>query len=81
MHIMEACDAFKECTDLQTFLGKSHVVYGGCFDLLISYYNKVIGLNFDNLSFRYFGAPITASKLSKVEWRSLVDKITARFKS
>ena len=39
------------------------------------------GFTEGNLPFSYLGLPITASKLSKVECRTLVEKITARIKT
>jgi len=75
--VIGAFIVFKRCFGHHANLGKS---YEGCFELLISNYNMVLGLNPRTLPFRSLGDPIIASKLSKVEYKSLVDKITMRVK-
>ncbi|KAJ8424186.1 hypothetical protein Cgig2_033664 [Carnegiea gigantea] len=52
----------------------------GCSQELQEKCKHITGLQDSNFPLRYLGVPITASRLTKVECRSLVEKITAKMK-
>ncbi|KAJ8419283.1 LOW QUALITY PROTEIN: hypothetical protein Cgig2_007606 [Carnegiea gigantea] len=59
---------------------KSHLVCEGCDPALQKKCLDITGYQEEALSMRYLGAPITVSKLSKMEYRSLIEKIMGKIK-
>ncbi|KAJ8443061.1 hypothetical protein Cgig2_004266 [Carnegiea gigantea] len=56
----------------------SQVVFGGCSPETQNRCLKITGLKECSFPRKYLGVPITASSLTKIEYRGLVDKILAR---
>ena len=59
-------------------MDKSHIVFGGDYSHVQQERLEIAGFTEGQLPFRYLGMLITASKLSKVECRLLIDKITTK---
>ncbi|KAJ8439686.1 LOW QUALITY PROTEIN: hypothetical protein Cgig2_010183 [Carnegiea gigantea] len=57
---------------------KSQMVLGGCNATLQEQCQQVTGFKESSFPLKYLGVPITASKLSKLECRALVDKIVVK---
>jgi len=76
--LMTAFQRFTECSGLQANLSKSQIVFGGASPSVKAECKAITGLNEGKLPCTYLGLPITASKLSKVECMTLVEKITAK---
>ena len=76
--LMEVFKHFTDCTDLQANMSKSQIVFGGTSTAVRGECLGLIGFTKGQLPLTYLGLPITASKLSKVECSTLVEKLTAR---
>ena len=76
--LMAAFQHFTECSGLQANMLKSQIVFGGASTSVRDECMALIGFTEGKLPFTYLGLPITASKLSKVECMTLVEKITAK---
>ena len=76
--LMEAFNTFTNCTGLKANLDKSQIVFGGDCQAVIHECLDITGFMEGNLPQRYLGMPITASRLSKMECKTLVDKIAAK---
>ncbi|KAJ8419301.1 hypothetical protein Cgig2_027983 [Carnegiea gigantea] len=63
---------------LKANLQKSQMVLGGCNQSLQRECLQATGLTESTFPLKYLGVPITASRLTKIECRSLVNKITSR---
>ena len=79
-HLMDAFQKFSACTRLEANYTKSEIIIKGCQlkseqDIL-----HITRVKPGSLPFRYLGVPISASRLSKIECRSLVEKKMARSK-
>ena len=74
----EALDHFSCSTGLVANLHKSQIFLGGCPTSLHNHCIQTIGFQEGSLPMNYLGIPITASRLSKLECSTLVEKITAR---
>ncbi|KAJ8419934.1 hypothetical protein Cgig2_011573 [Carnegiea gigantea] len=73
--------AFKEFTSyscLKANLAKSQIVFGGNCTQLQQDCLEITGFSEGHIPFRYLGMPITASKLSKLECRTLVEQISGK---
>ena len=79
--LMRAFQQFTACSGLQINMSKSQIVFGGASASIREECKALTGFTEGNLPFSYLGLPITASKLSKVECRTLVEKITARIRT
>ena len=76
--LMEAFHLFTACTGLKANMSKSQIVFGGTSSVVRNECMELIGFSEGHLPITYLGLPITASKLSKVECKTLVEKITSR---
>jgi len=72
---------FTGCIGLKANLDKSQIIFGGECIALQKECLEVTGFAEGKLPFKYLGMPITASRLTKVECRLLVEKISARIMS
>ena len=72
---MQTLRDFHCCSGLQANPTKSQVVFGGCADDIQLKCINITGFQDGHFPLRYLGIPITASKLRKLECRTLVDKI------
>ena len=70
--------SIKETAGLITNLQKSQLVLGGCHDELHQQCLTITGLTETSFPLKYLGVPITASRLTKIECTSLVEKIMAK---
>ena len=68
----------RDIAGLMTNLHKSQMVLGGCEDTLQQQCLLITGLKETNFPLKYLGVPIKASKLTKTECTSLVEKIMAK---
>ncbi|KAJ8424315.1 hypothetical protein Cgig2_020746 [Carnegiea gigantea] len=59
---------------------KSQIVFGGCTPTLQWQCLEAIGFQEGSLPMRYLGVPVTASRLSKIECRALVEKIMGKIR-
>jgi len=75
---LTALNSFGECTGLKTNLQKSQMVFGGANHILQQQCLHTVGLRECTLPLKYLRVPIVASKLTKIECATLVDKITAK---
>jgi len=57
------------------------MILGGCTNQLKEKCLGITGFKEDKLPLTYLGVPITESKLSKMECRTLLDKITSKIKT
>jgi len=78
--IMNTLQNFQQLAGLQANQAKPHLVCGGCDPLLQKKCLDITGYQEGALPMRYLGVPITGSKLSKMECRSLVEKIMGKIK-
>jgi len=78
--IMQALHTFHQTAGLKANHSKSQIVFGGCTPQLQQLCLHITGFQEGTLPLSYLGVPITASKLSKLECRSLVEKIMGKFK-
>ena len=76
--LMTAFQAFTNSTGLKANLDKSNIIFGGDCSHSQQACLDITGFTEGKLPFRYLGLPITASRLSKGECTTLVEKITAR---
>jgi len=76
--LMEAFQQFTDCTGLQANMSKSQIVFGGASTSIRAECMALTGFTEEQLPFTYLGLPITASKLSKVDCKTLMEKITTR---
>ena len=76
--LVEAFKVFTSCTSLKADLDKSQIVFRGDCTHTQTECLETTGFVEEKLPFKYLGMPITASRLTKVECRLLVEKITAR---
>ncbi|KAJ8428134.1 hypothetical protein Cgig2_017732 [Carnegiea gigantea] len=65
---------------LQANHTKSRIVFAGCSPHLQLSYLQITGFQEGHLPLSYLGVPITASTLSKMECRALVEKIISQIK-
>ena len=72
---MDTSQKFHHVAGLQANQAKSQLVCGGCDSTLWEKCLEVTGYHEGALPMQYLGVPITASKLSKLECRTLVEKI------
>ena len=79
--LMRAFQTFSETTGLIANHSKSKLVIRGCKPQTEQMIIQATKFSEGSFPIRYLGIPITASRLSKMECRSLVEKITARIKS
>jgi len=77
-HIMQTLQKFHDCLGLKGNIQKSQMVFGGTSHDLQTKYMEVTGLSECSLSLKYLGVPVTASRLTKMECRGLVEKIIAK---
>ena len=78
---MDAFSEFSATIGLTTNYNKSSIVLRCCNQQIEAEILQITGFVTGSLPFRSLGVPITASRLSKLECKSLVDKITARIKT
>jgi len=78
--IKSTLERFYQVTGLKANPDKSQLVYGGCNSHLQRQCLELTGYREGCLPMRYLGVPITASKLSKLECHTLVEKITRKMK-
>lgn len=78
---MDAFQTFSAGTRLEANYNKFEIVIRGCHPKIEQDILNITRVKHGSLPFRYLGVPITASRLSKLEYRSLVDKTTARIKT
>ena len=71
--MMEAFNTFTSCTGLKANLDKSQIVFGGNCQFVHQECLNLTGFGEGHLPLRYLGMPITASRLSKMECKTLVD--------
>jgi len=76
--LMNAFHVFTRSTGLKANLDKSNIVFGGDCSQTQQECLDITGFTEGHLPFRYLGLPITASKLSKGESKTLVEKITTQ---
>ena len=76
--IKEALEQFSHSADLEANLHKSQIFIGGCSPTLHNHCLLASGFQEGALPMKYLGVPITASRLTKLECSTLVEKITAR---
>ena len=76
-HLMDAFQTFSARTGLEANYTKSKIVIRGCHPKTEQDILHITRIN----PFRYLGVPITASRLSKIECRSMVEKMTTRIKT
>lgn len=79
-HTMYTWHEFQECVGLKANLKKSQMVFGGCSHELQNKCMKIIEVQESTFPLKYLGVPIIASRLTKIEYRGLVEKITATVK-
>ena len=79
--LMSAFQEFCMTTGLEANYNKSEIVIRGCKPHREQEILHATGFSAGALHLRYLGILITASRLSKMECRSMVDKITARIKT
>ena len=77
-HFMNALHHFHECASLKINLQKSQIVFEGISHALRTECLHTTRLKEGCFPLKYLGVPITASKLIKLECRSLLEKITTR---
>ena len=75
---MSAMKSFHDSAGLRANSQKSQVVFGGTSDEMIQQCLRITGLQATQFPLKYLGVPITASRLTKVECNTLVEKITGR---
>ena len=73
---MEAFQAFTRRTGLKSNLRKSQIVFGGDYHQVHRECLSITGFAKGQPPLRYLGMPSTSSKLSKLECRTLVEKIS-----
>jgi len=73
--IMQALQTFHQTAGLKANHSKSQIVFGGCTPQLQHSCLRITGFQDGTLPLTYLGVPITVSKLSKAECRTLVEKI------
>ena len=78
---MSAFQEFSMTTGLVANYNKSKIVIRGCKPHREQEILYATGFSAGTLPLRYLGIPITASRYSKMECRSMVDKITAKTKT
>ena len=79
LHIIHnTLEEFYKVVRLRANPEKSQIVCGGCNSQLQQQCLEVTGYKEVGLPMKYLGMPITASRLSKLECHSLVDKITGK---
>ena len=74
----EAFQAFTICTGLKANLAKSQIVFGGDCNQVHQERLNIIGFTEGQLHLRYLGVLITSSRLSKLECKALVEKISGK---
>ena len=77
-NIMLQLADFQACSGLTTNPNKSQAIYGGCSGELLDACQQITGFGQGQLSLRYLSVPLISSHLTKVECRSLVEKITSK---
>ena len=78
--IKNTLEKFYQVAGLKANQDKSQLVCVECSHLLQQQWLELIGYKEGALPMRYLGVPITASKLSKFECHTLVEKITEKIK-
>ena len=68
---------FYQCTGLKVNQTKSQMAFGGCSPSLQQQCLDLTGFQEGSLPLQYLGIPITASRLTKLECMTLVEKITS----
>ena len=74
--LMEAFKEFTKCSGLKANLTKSQIVFGGDCHQVHHDCLRIIGFTEGQLPLKYLGIPITSSRLTKIECRTLVEKIS-----
>ncbi|XP_075085045.1 uncharacterized protein LOC142168282 [Nicotiana tabacum] len=72
---------FSTASKFQANMGKSCVYFGGVQHQEKETILAKMGFNQGDLPFKYLGIPLSTKKLNIVQWKPLVDKITARITS
>jgi len=75
---MSVLQEFYDCAGPCANLGKSQLVLGGYPPALQTTCLQITGLSDCQFPIKYLGVPITASRLTKIECRGLVEKIMAK---
>ena len=78
VYLKEALDKFHMTAGLRANAHKSQIVFGGCSEELQTHCIETTGLQQGTFPLKYLGVPITASRLSKIECRPLLEKIMGR---
>ena len=76
-HYHDCSICLYECAGLKANLQKSQMTFGGCSQELQNQCLQITGLQECSFPLKYLGVPIIASRLTKIECRSLVEKILA----
>jgi len=71
--LIEVLKEFTSYSRLKANLAKSQLVFGGDCTQVQQDYLEITGFSEGHIPFRYLGMPITASKLSKLECRTIVE--------
>jgi len=77
---MNALQCFHSTSGYKANMAKSQVVFEGCSEHLKVQCLEVTGFQEGKLPLKYLGVPVTASKLSKLDYSMLVDKILTKVK-
>ena len=78
LSIIHTLLAFIHCASLQANQEKSQIIFGGC--TLQQQCLEATGFQEGSLPIRYLGVLVTASRLSKLECRGLVEKIMGKIR-
>ena len=78
--IIRVLNEFHERSGLQANQTKSQAIYGGCNSTTIEACNQITGFREGGLPLKYLGITLSSSRLTKIECRTLVDKITMKVK-
>lgn len=78
---MDAFNTFTSCSGLKANLDKSQIVFSTNCTRTHQDCLEITGFTEGHLPIKYLGMPITASRMTKMECRLLVEKFTTRIKS
>ena len=78
--IMQSWNEFHSCSGLRAYHTKSQLVFGGCLVALQSACTLITNFQEGDLPMRYLSIPIVARRLSKLECRTLAEKIMGKVK-
>lgn len=62
-------------------LAKSYVYLSGVIDDVKSSILSLLNMDYGGFPFRYLGVPLYSKKLNALDYKSLIDKITAKIQS